>query len=29
MALLVIVRHRTNIGRIVRGEESKLGRKTA
>ena len=29
MALLVIVRHRANIGRIVRGEESKLGRKTA
>jgi acyl phosphate:glycerol-3-phosphate acyltransferase len=29
MALLVIVRHRANIGRIVRGEESRLGRKTA
>jgi glycerol-3-phosphate acyltransferase PlsY len=29
MVLLVIVRHRANIGRIVRGEESKLGRKTA
>ena len=29
MALLLIVRHRKNIGRIVRGEESKLGRKTA
>ena len=29
MALLVIVRHHANIGRILRGEESKLGRKTA
>jgi glycerol-3-phosphate acyltransferase PlsY len=29
MALLVIVRHHANIGRIVRGEESKLGRKGA
>jgi len=29
MALLVIVRHHANIGRIVRGEESKLGRKSA
>ena len=29
MALLVIVRHHANIGRILRGEESKLGRKSA
>jgi glycerol-3-phosphate acyltransferase PlsY len=29
MALLLVLRHRENIGRIVRGEESKLGRKTA
>ena len=29
MALLLVVRHRENIGRILRGEESKLGRKTA
>jgi glycerol-3-phosphate acyltransferase PlsY len=29
MAALVIVRHHANIGRIVRGEESKLGRKSA
>jgi glycerol-3-phosphate acyltransferase PlsY len=29
MALLLIVRHRANIGRILRGEESKLGRKSA
>jgi glycerol-3-phosphate acyltransferase PlsY len=29
MALLVIVRHHANIGRILRGEESKLGRKGA
>ena len=29
MALLLIVRHHANIGRIVRGEESKLGRKSA
>jgi glycerol-3-phosphate acyltransferase PlsY len=29
MALLVIMRHHANIGRILRGEESKLGRKTA
>ena len=29
MALLLIVRHHANIGRIVRGEESKLGRKGA
>ena len=29
MALLVIVRHHANIGRILRGEESRLGRKTA
>ena len=29
MALLVIVRHHANIGRIARGEESKLGRKSA
>jgi glycerol-3-phosphate acyltransferase PlsY len=29
MALLLIVRHQANIGRILRGEESKLGRKSA
>ena len=29
MALLVVVRHHANIGRILRGEESKLGRKSA
>ena len=29
MALLVIARHHANIGRILRGEESKLGRKGA
>ena len=29
MALLVIARHHANIGRILRGEESKLGRKSA
>jgi glycerol-3-phosphate acyltransferase PlsY len=29
MAALLIVRHHANIGRILRGEESKLGRKTA
>ncbi|HEV8095307.1 MAG TPA: glycerol-3-phosphate 1-O-acyltransferase PlsY [Burkholderiales bacterium] len=29
MALLLVLRHRDNIGRILRGEESKLGRKTA
>jgi len=29
MALMLIVRHHANIGRILRGEESKLGRKTA
>lgn len=29
MALLLVLRHRENIGRILRGEESKLGRKTA
>ena len=29
MALLLIVRHHANIGRILRGEESKLGRKSA
>ncbi|HTN27989.1 MAG TPA: glycerol-3-phosphate 1-O-acyltransferase PlsY [Burkholderiales bacterium] len=29
MALLVIVRHHANIGRILRGEESRLGRKGA
>ena len=29
MALLLIVRHHANIGRILRGEESKLGRKGA
>jgi len=29
MALLLIVRHHANIGRIVRGEEAKLGRKGA
>ena len=29
MALLLILRHRANISRILRGEESKLGRKTA
>lgn len=29
MALLLVVRHRENIGRILRGQESKLGRKAA
>lgn len=29
MALLLIFRHRANIGRMLRGEESRLGRKTA
>lgn len=29
MAMLLIVRHHANIGRILRGEESKLGRKSA
>ena len=29
MALLLIARHHANIGRILRGEESKLGRKSA
>ena len=29
MALLLVLRHRENIGRILRGEESKLGIKTA
>ena len=29
MALLVVARHHANIGRILRGEESKLGRKAA
>jgi len=29
MALLLIVRHHANIGRILRGEESRLGRKSA
>ena len=28
-ALLLVLRHRENIGRILRGEESRLGRKTA